>query len=322
VSNNQPAAEISIKRPSVGVITAGNTPGTPQLRGAEAIREALSEQGFDAVLVDVQSGADPLALLRAANLDTAFLAASDTELGPGCLQGLLEFLGIPYTGSSVLSSALSEDRVKTKEMLRLHNIPALPYYEVKAEQLDSLESVHGLFGFPVAVRPRGRNDGARRANNLGELEAAVQVSLEHAGSVVVERVIAGDLYAVAILEGRVLGATPVSATETGMKLAASRMRGVLNIAEHAAEALDCRGAVTVELLVTEFQNEFVTAVDSRPLLEPNSVYARIAASAGYEFSSLCARLARASRLDLAPQARANVTNLPVVSAEEPIRIAV
>ena len=71
-------------------------------------------------------------------------------------RALLELLGIPYTGSSVLASALAMDKLKAKELFRLHNVPTPPYYVFGASTaLADLEEIHGSFGFPVIVKPRG-----------------------------------------------------------------------------------------------------------------------------------------------------------------------
>src|SRR6478736_6136924 len=94
-------------------------------------------------------------------LAVAFLALHGRLGEDGCVQGLLELIGIPYTGSSVLSSALAMDKLKAKEMFRLHNVPTPPYYTLEASQLDELDEVHGSFGFPVIVKPR------REGSSLG-----------------------------------------------------------------------------------------------------------------------------------------------------------
>src|SRR5207245_4879443 len=99
----------------------------------------------------------------------------------GCVQGLLELLGIPYTGSSVLASALAMDKLKAKEMFRLHNVPTPPYYVATAVDLDALEELHGSFGFPCIVKPNGEGSsvGLRKAHALAELASGIEMGLEH-----------------------------------------------------------------------------------------------------------------------------------------------
>src|SRR5260221_9013456 len=125
------------------------------LASGEAVLEALTEQGVDARAMVLGPGDDARSMLAGADMDAAFLALHGKLGEDGCVQGLLELLGIPYTGSSVLSSALAMDKLKAKEMFRLHNVPTPPYYTATEDDLADLGDVHGSFGFPVIVKPRG-----------------------------------------------------------------------------------------------------------------------------------------------------------------------
>ena len=94
-------------------------------------------------------------MLRQTPIDVAFIALHGTYGEDGCVQGLLEIMGIPYTGSNVLASALAMDKLKSKELFRLHNVPTPPYYTLEgASALERLAEIHGSFGFPVVVKPR------------------------------------------------------------------------------------------------------------------------------------------------------------------------
>src|SRR3954454_13504008 len=138
----------------IGVLMGGLSSEREQsLRTGESVHAALIERGYDAVKVFVDSDVD--LALRAERVDVAFLALLGRHGEDGCVQGLLELFGIPYTGSSVLASALAMDKVKSKELFRLHNLPTAPYYTISsADDLADLEELHGSFGFPVVVKPR------------------------------------------------------------------------------------------------------------------------------------------------------------------------
>src|SRR5690606_662162 len=117
---------------------------------------ALEARGHEVVPVVLEpDGPSAADTVLAAGIDVAFLALHGRGGEDGCLQGMLEWMGIPYTGSGVLASALAMDKVKAKEMFRLHNVPTPPYYVVSAHEIDGLEEHHGSFGFPVIVKPRG-----------------------------------------------------------------------------------------------------------------------------------------------------------------------
>ncbi len=301
------------------------------LASGEAVLDALTEQGVDARAVVLGPNDDALSMLAGTDMDAAFLALHGKLGEDGCVQGLLELLGIPYTGSSVLSSALAMDKLKSKELFRLHNVPTPPYYVFDQNStLAQIEEVHGSFGFPVIVKPRreGSSIGVSRANNLVELTEAIELALAFDSSVLVERFVQAREVAVGILDGRVLGAIEIAPkngiydfaakytpgmTEYFMpaRLAPARYRNVLNLAERAAQALDTSGAVRVDLLVTEGQNEYVLEVNTLPGMTPTSLLPKIAGAAGFSFSELCmAMLERAKVHTKKPAARSAVHVVP------------
>lgn len=297
-----------MKATRVGVLMGGTSAEREiSLRSGKAVAEALTGLGYDVTEVVLGGANDALKALAQVELDVAFLALHGRLGEDGCVQGVLELLGIPYTGSNVLSSALAMDKLKAKELFRLHNVPTPPYYVFGAQDSTAdLEEVHGSFGFPVIVKPRreGSSLGVAKARNLNELAQAIECALTYDSSVLVERFIEAKEVAVGILDGRVLGAIEISPkggvydfnakytpgmTEYFMpaRLPAARYRGVLNLAERAAQALDTSGAVRVDLLVTEGQNEYVLEVNTLPGMTETSLLPKIANAAGFGFAELC-----------------------------------
>ncbi len=295
------------------------------LRSGAAVAEALEGLGYDVARVDLGSGAEALRALASTPMDVAFLALHGRQGEDGVVQGILEMLGVPYTGSGVMGSALAMDKVKSKELFRLHNVPTAPYYELSRAQAESLAELHGSFGFPVVVKPRreGSSVGVTAATNFAELSAAVESALQYDDSVLVERFIHGREVAVGLLDGRVLGAIEIAPrggvydfaakytpgmTEYFMpaRLEPTRTRGILNLAERAAQAVGARGAARVDLLVTEGQNEYVLEVNTLPGMTPTSLLPKIAGAAGYDFAGLCEAILSSARTDsripAAPQA--------------------
>jgi D-alanine-D-alanine ligase len=202
-----------MKNPRIGVLMGGvSAERDVSLRSGQAVVEALLDAGRDAVPVLIGPGVDAVRAVVESGIDSAFLALHGRLGEDGCIQGLLEVLGIPYTGSSVMSSALAMDKLKAKELFRLHNVPTPPYYEYDASAgTAGVHEVHGSFGFPVVVKPRreGSSFGVARANDPAELEAAVAGAGKFDDAVLVERFIAGREVAVGVLDGRVLGAVEV-----------------------------------------------------------------------------------------------------------------
>ena len=144
---------MTASRRRVGVLLGGlSAEREVSLRTGESVAAALEERGHEVVKILVDRGVDQV--LRQTPIDVAWIALHGRWGEDGCIQGLLEMLGIPYTGSGVLASALAMDKLKAKELFRLHNVPTPPYYVVDAEGLSEIDEVHGSFGFPVVVKPR------------------------------------------------------------------------------------------------------------------------------------------------------------------------
>jgi D-alanine-D-alanine ligase len=301
----------------VGVLMGGmSAERDVSLRTGDGVATALASRGHDVVRVAFgpeTSGVDEL--LREADVDVAFLALHGRGGEDGCIQGLLELMGIPYTGSSVLGSALAMDKLKAKEMFRLHNVPTPPYYVATRGDLADLEELHASFGFPVIVKPRGEGSsvGLAKAHDMGELVRAIDAALAHDTSALVERFVKATEVHVGLLNGRVLGAIEV-APKSGLydyhakytvgmteyicppRIPATRVQGVLNLAERAAGALGCTGACRVDLLVTEGENEFVLEVNTLPGMTPTSLLPKIALAAGIDYASLCEEILDGARL--------------------------
>src|SRR4051812_13465114 len=204
------------RRKRVGVIMGGSSGEREvSLRSGVAVARALEARGHDVVRLALGEsfGVELGQTLELAQIDAAFLALHGRLGEDGCVQGLLELARIPYTGSSVLASALAMDKLKAKELFRLHNVPTPPYYAIdRSEDLADLSAIHGSFGFPVIVKPRGEGSslGVTKASSRDELRRAIDLAFEYDDTVIVERFVVGTEINVGILDGRVLGAIEIA----------------------------------------------------------------------------------------------------------------
>jgi D-alanine-D-alanine ligase len=274
------------------------------LRTGEAILAALVDRGHDAVPIYVDRDVD--VALRQERIDVAFIALHGRWGEDGCIQGLLETLGIPYTGSDVLASALAMHKGKAKELFRLHNLPTPAYYTMCADDAADLTAMHGDFGFPCVVKPirEGSSVGIGICKSMDELAAAVERALCFDDELLVERFIAGREVSVAILGDRAIGAVEIAprsgfydygnkytkgATDYFVppRLSPERYRGVLAQALRAHMALACRGVTRVDMIVSDSGNEFILEVNTVPGLTPTSLLPKIADTAGISFGELC-----------------------------------
>src|SRR5215471_4135557 len=127
----------------IGVLMGGlSSEREVSLRTGEAVLAALRDRGHDAIPIYVDGDID--VALRQEAIDVAFVALHGRLGEDGCVQGLLELLGIPYTGSDVMASALAMHKTKAKELFRLHNLPTPAYYTLVSGE-DPIEA-HGDFG--------------------------------------------------------------------------------------------------------------------------------------------------------------------------------
>ena len=305
-----------MKNRKIGVLMGGlSSEREVSLRSGEAVLAALRELGYRAAPVYVDRDID--LVLRQQDIDLAFIALHGRYGEDGCVQGLLETRGIPYTGSDVLASALALHKVKAKELFRLHNLPTPAYYVASGD--DDVVTRHGDFGYPCVVKParEGSSVGVTIVRSERELAAAIEQAACFDGAVLVERYIAGQEVSVAVLGDRALGAVEI-APKIGFydyankyargasdyfippRLSPERYRGVLTQAVRAHQALGCRGATRVDMIVSEAGNEYVLEVNTVPGMTPTSLLPKIAASVGISFAELCEAMLLAAALPLHP----------------------
>jgi D-alanine-D-alanine ligase len=315
----------------VGVVMGGwSGEHEVSLATGNAVSKALRRRGHDVVQIVIPSRAadvgprrtqaggsyDLVGALRQADVEVAFLALHGRMGEDGCVQGLLEIEGIPYTGAGVLASALAMDKVKAKELFLLYNIPTPAYYTVpRAADLADVEGLHQHFGFPVIVKPRGEGSSLAltKVSAPSELPRALERVFEFDDWALVERFVQGAEITVGILNGQVLGALEVrprnglydyhskytpGATEyiVPAPLSPTRYQGVLHLAARAAEALGVGGAARVDLIVTPGDNEVVLEINTLPGMTETSLLPKIAAAAGYDFADLCEAIVHSARL--------------------------
>ncbi len=298
----------------IGVLMGGlSSEKSVSIASGQAILAALIERGYDATGIFVDRDLD--LVLRQKEIDIAFLALHGRYGEDGCIQGMLELMGIPYTGSDVLAAALSMNKGKSKELFRLHNLPTPSYYLLRHDELDDVTRKHGDLGFPVAVKPiaEGSSVGVQLVQSADELRQACERALQYDSVVLVEQWIRGQEISVAVIEDRALGAIEVETESPFYDFAAKcdskrsqyfipprvspqRYRGILAQAEIAHRALGCGGATRVDMILSPSGNEYILEVNSLPGLTPTSLLPKIAHAAGLSFEDLIEAILGGARL--------------------------
>ena len=176
------------------------------LNSGKAIANGLEQAGFNVQLIDTQDYC--LSDLASLDIDRVFIALHGRGGEDGCVQGALQYMNIPYTGSDVLGSALSMDKIRSKQVFQAMNLPTAPFAivsKLEYQRRDAAKILQQL-GDVVMVKPanEGSSIGMSKADNADALHAALIEAFNYDQQILVEAWIQGPEYTVAIL-----GQTPM-----------------------------------------------------------------------------------------------------------------
>lgn len=179
------------------------------INSGTAVFNALKRQGVDAVAIDVKNSF--ISALDGQKIDRVFNIIHGRGGEDGVLQAVLEQLNLPYTGSGIMSSALTMDKLRTKLCWQGAGLTTPKWYVLRNEK--DIESCIEALGFPVIVKPsqEGSSIGMSKANNRAELIKALALASEYQCDVYAEAWVKGEEYTVAVLDGVAL---PVIRLET------------------------------------------------------------------------------------------------------------
>jgi D-alanine-D-alanine ligase len=235
----------------------------------------------------------------------------------GTLQGLLEALGVPYTGSRVLGSALSMDKIRSKQVWLALGLPT-PRYARLSRGGDVHAAVREL-GFPVIVKPAGEGSsvGVSRVFGEDDLDAAVELAARYPGELLVEQLIEGDEYTIGVLDGRALATVRIVPKgawyDYNAKYVADDTQYVCpgldeageaearDQAERAFAALDLHGWARVDFMRDRPGRNWLLEANTAPGMTSHSLMPKSAAALGISFEDLCWRILETSLPAEAPR---------------------
>lgn len=283
------------------------------LNTGAAILAALQESGYDAVGIDLEP-ARFVEQLSEAGTQIVFNAVHGKYGEDGILQGALELLGIPYTGSGVLSSAMAMDKGITKRMFLSAGIPtprSLLYTKADMTR-DLVAEIASEFNIPVVVKSssQGSSIGVVIVEKSSDLSEAVQQAFQYSEHILVEEFIKGRELTVAVWGNNKPEALPIieivphsgrydyhskytkGATQyiVPAQLSADICCQVQKVALDAFAILGCCGIARVDIMLDNNNNPFVLEVNTIPGMTATSLVPKAAAAAGILFPELCERL--------------------------------
>jgi D-alanine-D-alanine ligase len=281
------------------------------LKSGGMVLAALRKKGVDAHPFDpAEKGVE---LLAREKFDRAFVALHGRFGEDGTMQGILEWLGIPYTGSGVLASALAMDKLRTKRMWRAEKLPTPPW-EVLGRQTNFRVTARRL-GLPIMVKPaaEGSSIGMSKVRAAADLEEAYALAVNYDPVVLAEKFIEGME-----LTGAILGdaALPLIKLETPREFYDYEAKYVANDTRYIVPAglpekreqelralcleafrvLGCRGWGRVDLMLDRRGRPYLLEVNTSPGMTDHSLVPMAARAVGLSYEDLCMRILESARV--------------------------
>lgn len=274
-----------------------------------AVLKALQSKGVDAHAWDLAEKS--LVEFANAGFDRVWIALHGPGGEDGALQGALQWLGIPYTGSGVMASAIAMDKVRSKHLFEAAGIPT-PEYAV-ARTLHEASVAAEKIGFPMIIKPSGQGSsvGMSKVFERAELNEAIDLALQYGDTVLLERCINGDEITVSILQGRALPSirivTPRVFYDYRAKYESDRTeyicKGTATDAEEQRYAdlalaafaeLGCTGWGRVDFMTRSDGEPLVLEANTVPGMTSHSLVPMAAREDGIDFEELCWRILETS----------------------------
>ncbi len=293
----------------VAVLAGGTSAeGHISLKSGNAVWQALCARGVDAVLIDTAMGAVPL-LQKLVNesFDRAFIALHGRGGEDGLLQGALETLEIPYTGSGVLGCAISMDKVRCKMLWKGAELPTPDFCIL--DSIDACVRAVKKLGLPLVVKPahEGSSFGISKVTTEDQIEAAWQIALKFDEYVMAECWVEGNEYTATILEGEALPLIGISPCDglydyaakyeldntqffCPSGLSAEIETQLQALAVKAFNSVAARSWGRVDFMLDEAGNPWLIEVNTVPGMTDHSLVPMAAKAVGIEFNDLVWRI--------------------------------
>ena len=286
----------------VGVIYGGNSSEREiSLLTGAAIVQALKHQGVDTVAIDIKD--QSLEAIKAANIDRAFIALHGPGGEDGTLQGALEYLGIPYTGSGVMASALAMDKLRCKQIWKGIDLPTTDFASLNKDT-DWQKTLERLGGC-VVVKPacEGSSVGMSIAESAQQLKQAWELAYKYDAKVIAEPRLMGKEYTVAILGDRALPSIRIQANATFYDYEAKylsdkteyfcpsgldpeRETELAQLCTNAFNSIDGKGWGRVDVMTDLNGTFYILEVNTVPGMTSHSLVPMAAKASGIDFEKL------------------------------------
>jgi D-alanine-D-alanine ligase len=295
----------------IGVLMGGlSSEREVSLASGNAVLKALREKGYDAVAIDVNRDAGEQ--VRKAGVGVVFNGLHGKFGEDGAIQGLLEVMGIPYTGSGVLASAMGMNKIISKMVFKAHGLLVGPYMVVEAGKRELLNEAPSIVAYPVVVKPcsEGSSVGVSLVYKHEDLRPAADLAFKYDREILIEKYIPGKEVQVGVLGERSLGAIEIVPKGSAFydydakykeggsdhffpaRIDAEAYQRVLAAGLAAHRALGCRGYSRVDFIIDAAGAPYILEVNTLPGMTATSLLPDIARGAGMPFPALVEEILR------------------------------
>lgn len=300
----------TLKQEKIAVLLGGTSAEREvSLNSGTAVLNALRKQGYDAHPIDPKTF--PVATLKEQGFDRVFNILHGRGGEDGTMQGLLEQIGIPYTGCGVMASALTMDKMRTKMLWKAFGLPVAEMEIVTVENRATLnpESVVKKLGLPLMVKPslEGSSVGLTKVKTMEELESAVDFALKFDRTVLIEEWLAGDEFTVPVLDGEVLPSIKIvpegefydydakyisdnTQYFCPAGLSDAREQELRRLVKQAYDVVGCRGWSRIDVMADAEGKFRLVEVNTNPGMTSHSLFPKSAATVGYSFEQLVEKI--------------------------------
>lgn len=279
------------------------------LNSGKAVLAGLLEAGVNAHPLDPKDY--PVTKLKEDGFTKVFIALHGRGGEDGTLQGVLEFLKLPYTGSGVMASALTMDKFRTKLLWQALGLPITPFialFKDKRDQIDAAVIVERL-GLPLIVKPsnEGSSVGISKVDSADDLMAACESAFKHDDTILVEKWLSGPEYTVGIIGDEILPSIRIQPATTFYDyeakyisndtqyfcpsgLSEEREREIAALAMAAYQSVGCRGWGRIDVIMDGDGTMYLLEANTSPGMTNHSLVPTAARQYGLTFSQLVVKI--------------------------------
>ncbi|XKM13066.1 D-alanine--D-alanine ligase [Orbaceae bacterium ac157xtp] len=283
------------------------------LKSGKAVLEGLLEKGVNAHAIDTKSYS--ATQLKQDGFTKAFIALHGRGGEDGIMQAILAYQNIPYTGSDVLASALTMDKLKTKQVWQACGLPIADYLMLEKGQFYNIDNIIEKLGLPLFIKPshEGSSVGMSRVDSASQLPSALEKAFQFDNLVMIESFLSGPEYTVAIVGEQVLPTIRISPASTFYDYEAKynsnetqyfcpsgldekQELALRELAYKAYKAVGCRGWGRVDVMFNKNGQPCLLEVNTAPGMTNHSLVPMAAKQQGWSFSELVYKILQSATI--------------------------